>query len=385
MPSISKNKSVSSALHREVSFLDLFAILEPDWPLYQQAFERVVKNTAFIRGAECARFEEAFAEWALAGSQVLGCANGTDALRLAIRALGLKPGDEAIVPAMTFFATIEPLVELGLVPRLVDVEPGTWLLDVQKLESAVGPKTKLIVPVHLYGQSPQMDRIREIADSHNCFVLEDAAQAQGALWREKPVGYWGDVATFSFFPGKNLGAFGDAGALLSKNADIVARARALSNHGGAQKYQHDEFGYNSRLDNLQAAFLNIKLNRIDEWNAKRRQVALWYSQYLADIPYLSLPVENINAQSVYHLYVVLVEDRGKFQQFLSARGVQTGVHYPKAIHHQPAVLRHFGDLGSFPNAEKVAAHGVSLPMGPTLTEEDIFYVSEVIREYYGVK
>ncbi|MCB0403421.1 MAG: DegT/DnrJ/EryC1/StrS family aminotransferase [Bdellovibrionales bacterium] len=385
MPSITKKKSVAGALHREVGFLDLFAILAPDWPLYQQAFERVTRNTAFIRGAECQRFEEAFAEWALPGSQVLGCANGTDALRLAIRALGLKAGDEAIVPAMTFFATVEPLVELGLVPRLVDVEEGTWLMDLKQLERAVGPKTKLIVPVHLYGQSPQMDRIREVADGHNCFVLEDAAQAQGALWKGKPVGYWGDVATFSFFPGKNLGAFGDAGALLSKNADIVARARALSNHGGAQKYQHDEFGYNSRLDNLQAAFLNIKLNRIDEWNAKRRQVALWYSQYLADIPYLSLPVENINAESVYHLYVVLVEDRPRFQEFLAKRGVQTGVHYPKAIHQQPAVLRYFGDLGNFPNAEKVAAHGVSLPMGPTLSEEDVFYVSEVIREYYEAK
>ncbi|MEZ4751288.1 MAG: DegT/DnrJ/EryC1/StrS family aminotransferase [Bdellovibrionota bacterium] len=382
MPSITKNKRVSDALHREVGFLDLYAILEPDWPLYQQAFERVVKNTAFIRGAECQRFEEAFAEWALPGSQVLGCANGTDALRLAIRALGLKPGDEAVVPAMTFFATIEPLAELGVIPRLVDVEEGTWLMDVDKLEDAISAKTRLIVPVHLYGQSPQMDRIREIADSRNCFILEDAAQAQGALWRDKPVGYWGDVATFSFFPGKNLGAFGDAGALLSKNSDIVARARALSNHGGAQKYQHDEFGYNSRLDNLQAAFLNIKLNRIDEWNAKRRQVAVWYNQYLAEIPYLSLPVENINAQSVYHLYVVLVEDREKFQSFLANRGIQTGVHYPKALHQQPAVQKYLGDLGQFPNAEKVAAHGVSLPMGPTVTEEDVFYISEVIREYY---
>ena len=236
---------------------------------YLDAIERVVTRSAFIAGEDLTVFEQRFASWHGEKLRAAGCANGTDAILLAAKALDLPVGSEVIVPAMTFFATAEGLVHAGLKVKLVDVDSRTWTLDATKVEAAITPKTRLIAPVHLYGRLAEMDTLRTIADRHHCALLEDASQAHGAKWKGKPVGFWGDVATYSFYPGKNLGAFGDAGAVVSRRDDVIERVLKLRNHGGVIKYHHDVMGFNSRLDNLQAAILNVKMKYIDGWNEAR--------------------------------------------------------------------------------------------------------------------
>jgi dTDP-4-amino-4,6-dideoxygalactose transaminase len=366
-----------------IPFLNLKKLFSDHRDEFLQAMTKVMENAAFIGGDEVKNFETRFAEWVGQGNHFVGCANGTDAITLAARSLNLPEGSEAIVPAMTYVATVAGLVHAGLKVILVDVIPGTWLIDPEKLEKAITPKTKLIAPVHLYGQMAAMDEIRTIADRHGCLVLEDSAQSHGATWKGKPVGHWGHIATYSFFPGKNLGAFGDAGGILSRNANYISTARAIGNQGGLQKYVHDYIGCNSRLDNLQAAVLNVKMKYIDQWTEARRNLAKTYREMLTGISGLELPKENSDARHVYHLYAVLVEDRIRLQNHLKEHGVESGIHYPKAIHQLPAFAGHSFASQSFPNAERLAAHELSLPMCPTLSMENAQKVAKAVRSFFG--
>ncbi len=361
--------------------LNLVKLFEDNKDEYVSAVTRVMERCAFIGGDELNSFETAFARWVGEGSIVAGCANGTDAITMAAMALKLPPGSEAIVPAMTYFATAEGLLNADLKVKLVDVDAKTWTMDVSKLEKAIGPKTKLIAPVHFYGQMAEMDRIREIADRNGCKILEDSAQSHGATWKGKPVGYYGDVATYSFYPGKNLGAFGDAGAILSRHAAVIDHCLTLRNQGGKIKYQHEMVGFNSRLDNMQAAVLNVKMKYIDGWNNARRRVASQYDEALGNISGLTLPFAHRDARHVYHQYVLLVEKRDAFMAHLKERGVESGVHYPRAIHQLQAMSEHAGQ--SFPEAERLAAHCVSLPMCPTLTTDQVSQVASAVRSYFG--
>lgn len=366
-----------------IPFLNLKKLFTDHRDEFLSALTKVMENAAFIGGDEVKNFESRFAEWIGPDNHFVGCGNGTDAITLAAKSLDLPEGSEAIAPAMTYIATVAGLVQAGLKVNLVDVIPGTWLMDPEKLERAITPKTKLIAPVHLYGQMAAMDEIRNIADKHGCLVLEDSAQAHSATWKGKPVGHWGHIATYSFFPGKNLGAFGDAGGILSKNASYISKARALGNQGGLQKYVHDYIGCNSRLDNLQAAVLNVKMKYIDQWTEARRNLAKMYREMLSDVPGLELPQEDPSAKHVYHIYAVLVEDRNRFQNHMKEHGVETGIHYPKAIHQLPAFSHCAFAKQTFPNAERLAAHKVSLPMCPTLQAEDAEKVAKTVRSFFG--
>jgi dTDP-4-amino-4,6-dideoxygalactose transaminase len=366
-----------------VPFLNLKQLFHDHRDEFLSAVTRVMENAAFIGGDEVKAFETTFANWVGPGYHVVGCANGTDAITLAAKSLNLPEGSEAIVPAMTYVATAAGLVQAGLKVKLVDVSPGTWLMDPTKLEAAITSKTKLIVPVHLYGQMAPMDEIRRIADKHGCLILEDSAQSHGATWKGKPVGHWGDIATYSFFPGKNLGAFGDAGGILSKNPEYISKCRALGNQGGLVKYVHDYVGYNSRLDNLQAAILNVKMKYISEWTEARRNVAKTYREMLSGVKGLELPVEVADAKHVYHIYAVVVEDRNRLGAFMKEKGIETGIHYPRAIHQLPAFANTEFAKQSFPNAERIAALEFSLPMCPTLNVKTIERVGNAVRAYFG--
>jgi len=369
-------------MSKTIPFLNLKKLFTDHKEEFLNAMTRVMENASFIGGDELSAFEKSFGEWVGPGNFVVGAANGTDAITLAARALRLPEGAEAVVPAMTYVATAAGLHQAGIKIKLVDVTTDTCLIDTKALEKAITPNTKLLAPVHLFGQMPAMDEIRTLADRHGCKIFEDAAQAHGATWKQKPVGFWGDIATYSFFPGKNLGAFGDAGAVLSRNADLISLCRAYGNQGGLKKYVHDYVGYNSRLDNLQAAVLNVKLKYIDQWTEARRNVAKSYREILTGISGLKLPVEAQGAKHVYHLYVVRVEDRADLQNYLKDRGVETGIHYPRAIHQLPAFAQCSFSKESFPVAEDFAANGLSLPMCPTLSAEDIQLVAETVKSYF---
>jgi len=284
---------------------------------------------------------------------------------------------------MTYVATVEALLHAGLRVRLVDVQPGTWTMDPEKVIAALGSRTRLLVPVHLYGQMAPMDALRKIADEKGLKILEDASQAHGATWKDRPVGEFGDLATFSFYPSKNLGALGDAGLILTRNPMLATRCALLRNHGGAQQHEHEIPGYNSRLDPMQAAVLTTKLPHLNAWNEKRRRVATGYSMALADVLEVELPQIASAANHVFHLFVVLVEKRDELAAFLKTRGIHTGLHYPRAIHEQPAFAAEDFATERFPNAERLARQGLSLPNGPELSEESVIYITRAIREFYG--
>jgi dTDP-4-amino-4,6-dideoxygalactose transaminase len=333
------------------------------------AVERVITKSAFVGGEELRRFEEEFAAYCEVTAAV-GVGNGTDALTLTLRAMGIGPGDEVITVAHTFIATSEAISATGARPVFVDIQEDTMLLDPDLLEGAITSRTKAIIPVHLYGQPCDMDRINEIARRHDLKVIEDAAQAHGAKWREERVGSLGDAACFSFYPGKNLGAFGDAGAVVSNNGELIERVRMLANHGRLEKYTHKIEGVNSRLDGLQAAILRVKLRHLDEWNAARRRHAAFYLDAFSGGE-LRTPVTNPAAESVWHLFVVRTSRREHLQAALKSEGVATGVHYPVPLHLQPAYQHLEIRSGALPTTEKAAAEVVSLPMYPELTEDEL--------------
>jgi dTDP-4-amino-4,6-dideoxygalactose transaminase len=345
-------------------------------PEIDAAMERVLARSAFIGGEDHQQFEAEFAAYCEA-SACAGVGNGTDALYLTLRALGVGPGDEVITVAHTFIATAEAISLTGARPVFVDVREDTMLMDPDALEAAITPRTRAVIPVHLYGQPCEMERIMEIARHHSLKVIEDAAQAHGARWRGRRVGTLGDVACFSFYPGKNLGAYGDAGAVVSEDEELVRRVRMLANHGRLEKYIHETEGTNSRLDGLQAAILRVKLRHLDEWNDARRRHAAHYLEALRGSD-LVLPVTRPCAEPVWHLFVIRVRERQQLQAWLKERGTATGVHYPLPLHLQPAYRQLRMPPGALPVTERLASQIVSLPMYPELTDEMVASVVDAI-------
>ena len=352
-----------------VPFLDLKAAYTELKDDLDGACQRVMASGSFILGPEVAAFETEFAEFCEA-KYCLGVANGLDALHLILRTLKIGAGDEVIVPSNTYIATWLAVSYAGATPVPVEPDERTYNLDPARLEAAITQKTKAIIAVHLYGQPADMDRIKEIAAPYGIKVIEDAAQAHGARYKGKPTGSLGDVAAFSFYPGKNLGALGDGGAVVTNDAALAEELRRLRNYGSRVKYWHEVKGFNSRLDELQAAFLRVKLRRLGEWNERRKQVASYYREMLEGVPDLQLPFVPEWAEPVWHLFVIRHPQRTALQKCLTDASVGTIIHYPVPPHLQRAYADMERLAGSFPLAERMAQEVLSLPMGPHLSERD---------------
>jgi dTDP-4-amino-4,6-dideoxygalactose transaminase len=359
-----------------VPFVDLGAQYESIRPEIDEALSRVIAGAHFVGGDDCDAFESEFAAFTETRACV-GVGNGTDAIYLALRAGGIGAGDEVITVANTFVATAEAIGMTGARPVFVDVSAETQQIDPHAVEAAIGPRTRAIVAVHLFGIPAPVDELMDIARRHDLLMLEDAAQAHGARLRGTRIGSIGHVSCFSFYPSKNLGAYGDAGAVVSNDVALVDRVRKLRNHGRSDKYIHEVEGVNSRLDNLQAAILRVKLRHLDEWNGARRRVASQYAELLAGLPVVP-PTPTPDSEPVWHLFVVRAQNRDRMQEGLRARGVETGIHYPVPLHQQPAYrnagLRH----GPLPVTEMLAAEIISLPMFPEMTPDMVQYVADSV-------
>jgi len=366
----------------KIPLVDLHAQYETLKPEIDAAIQRVIDKTAFILGPEAKQFEENFARFCNV-KHAIGLDSGTAALHLAMMALNIGAGDEVITTAHTFIATSEPIALLGARPVLVDIDPRTYNLDPQKLEAAITPRTKAIIPVHLYGQPAEMDVIMDIARKHNIPVIEDAAQAHGATYRNHSVGTFGLLTCFSFYPGKNLGAYGDAGALVTNDDELNHKIRMLRDHGRTSKYEHEISGYGFRLDGIQAAVLDVKLKHLPAWNAARRAHADYYTELLSNVDAsIVTPYEPAHVQAVYHLYVIRTRQRDELLQYLKERDIEAGIHYPVPLHMQP-VYKNLGyQQGAFPATEQAAQEILSLPIYPELTHAQMERVVETMREFY---
>lgn len=341
------------------------------------AIAQVVSETAFIGGRYAAAFEASFAEY-LGVQHCVAVANGTDAIEIALQAIGVESGDEVLVPANTFIATAEAVSNIGARPVFVDIDPLSYNIDPAKIEEKITPRTKAVIPVHLYGLPAEMDKIMAVARKHELKVLEDSAQAHGATYKGQKVSSFGDAATFSFYPSKNLGAFGDAGAIVTNNKEYADRARLIANHGQAAKNRHTIAGRNSRMDGIQAAVLSVKLPHLDGWLEARRTHALAYNQLLSDGEFV-LPVAPEHSRHTYHLYVVQVPDRDAVQAKLGEAGIETGVHYPIALPFMEAYA-HLGHTPTdFPVSHSQMGNLLSLPMYAELTDEMIEYVCRILK------
>jgi dTDP-4-amino-4,6-dideoxygalactose transaminase len=362
-----------------VPFLDLKAQHQPIQAEINAALGKIFDQTAFILGDAVAEFEREFA--AYTGTRyAVGVDNGLSGLKLALEAYGIGPGDEVIVPANTFIATASAVTFVGARVVLVDADLDTYQIDVNKIEAAITPRTRAIIPVHLYGIPADMDAIMDIARRHNLVVIEDACQAHGARYKGRRVGTIGHAAAFSFYPGKNLGAAGDAGIVVTDDADVAERIAAMRNCGQRDKYYHVYSPYNHRLDALQAAILRVKLPHLDDWNTSRRKNASLYDQYLAGVPVV-IPRAPSVTEPVWHLYVIRIAQRDELRKYLQEQGIGTGIHYPVPIHEQP-YYAHLGyRRGEFPVAELFADQVLSLPMFPEMDEETIQCVALAVRDF----
>ena len=361
--------------------------------------QNVINTAQFINGAKCKDFSANLAEY-LGVAKAVTCANGTDALQIALMGLGLQRGDEVIVPAFTYVATAEVIALLGLTPVLVDVECNTFNIDPTKIEEAITPRTKAIVPVHLFGQCANMGAIMEIAAKHNLYVVEDNAQAIGAQWkgelngRENPKsGTMGDIGCTSFFPSKNLGCFGDGGAMFSNSPELAERLHCIANHGQKVKYHHSMIGCNSRLDTLQAAVLDVKLKHLDEYIASRQAAAAYYLENLKDVEGLELPVTADYTTHVYHQFTLKVRDgkRNELKEFLAKREIPSMIYYPLPLQRQEAFMPIAKVAGGVPalegegvlgNSIELSGRVLSLPMHTELTEEHLHYICRGIKAFY---
>jgi dTDP-4-amino-4,6-dideoxygalactose transaminase len=364
-----------------VPFVDLkaqYAALKPEM---DRAIQGVVDRCDFIMGKELSAFEEDFARFCEV-EHAIGVANGTDALRLGLLAAGIGPGDEVITAANTFIATTEAISQTGAEFQLVDVDERTYNLNPVLLEQAITRRTKAVIPVHLYGQPADMDPILDIARRHDLVVMEDACQAHGARYKGRRAGSMGQLAAFSFYPAKNLGAYGDAGAAVTRDAALAQSLGLLRNHGQKSKYEHVMEGYCSRLDTLQAAVLRVKLPHLDGWNARRRQVAAWYQERLADLPVV-LPFVLDVAEPVYHLYVIRTERRDALREYLSTRGIGVGMHYPIPLPRTEAYQGRGFRSGQFPVTERVAGEILSLPMFAEMTQAQVDEVAGAMRAFFA--
>lgn len=338
----------------------------------------VFENTSFVLGPAVKEFEIAYAKF-VGAKHCIGVANGTDALELALRAVGIGPGDEVILPTNTFIATALAVARTGATPVLVDCDPVHQLIDVTQIERRITPRTRAIMPVHLYGQMAPMEPLRQLASTHKLLLMEDAAQSQGAAQNGAKAGTLGIAAGTSFYPGKNLGAYGDAGAVTTDSDEVAAKIRALRNYGSEVKYHHPETGFNSRLDTIQAVVLTAKLTRLPAWNQARRQAAARYDGLLAGLSAVETPRTLAGNEHVFHLYVVRVPQRDAVLARLNAEGIGAGIHYPVPVHLQGA-FKHLGHKpGDFPVAEKAGAEILSLPLFPQITPNQQAQVVDVLK------
>lgn len=341
---------------------------------------RVYDSYWYVLGEEVKQFEAEYSAFNRV-THTVGVANGLDALVLSLRVLGVGPGDEVIVPSNTYIATWLAVTQVGATPVPVEPDPATSNIDPARIATALTPRTRAIMPVHLYGQACRMTEIMALATQHNLHVIEDNAQSQGAAFAGQFTGSFGAVNGTSFYPGKNLGALGDAGAVTTNDANLAKQVSVLRNYGSQQKYYNEVVGYNSRLDELQAAVLRVKLPYLTSWTAQRQQIAAWYGQHLAGIAGLRLPVVAEGATHVYHLYVVHCDQRDALQQHLTAQGIGTLIHYPVPPHRQQAYAALNMPAGAFPIAERLATTCLSLPMWPGMTEEQVATVAAAIRSF----
>jgi dTDP-4-amino-4,6-dideoxygalactose transaminase len=364
----------------KVPFLDLRSINLAHDEKLTEAFSRVLQSGWYILGNEVAKFEEEFAAYC-GTKHAVGVSNGLDAIHLALRAFDIGPGDEVIVPANTYIATWLAVTYVGAVPVPVEPDPKTYNIDPERIEAALTSRTKAIIPVHLYGRPAEMDRIMEIANRHGLKVIEDAAQAHGALYHEKRVGALGHAAAFSFYPGKNLGALGDAGAITTNDSALADKLRVLLNYGSRVKYHNEIQGFNCRLDELHAAFLRAKLSSLDNENYRRTELSSIYDTYLqrANVQVPMLNDEFVG--SVWHLYVIRSSQRDELQRYLAEAAIGTMIHYPIPPHLQPAYRDLGYKLGDFPITEAIHAEVLSLPIGPTQTNEQTEFVAKTVAEY----
>ena len=360
-----------------IKFLDLEKINNRFRKEIDERIKNILDKGWYLQGEENDKFSKHFAEYC-GVKYVLGVANGLDALRLIIKASGFGEGDEIIVPANTYIATILAISDNGCTPVLVEPNINTYNIDPDKIEAAITPRTKAIMVVHLYGQAVQMQKVWDLAKKYNLKVFEDCAQAHGAIYQNKRIGSLSDAGAFSFYPGKNLGALGDAGAIATNDEDLYLRAKALANYGSDRKYHHIYKGLNSRLDEIQAAVLDVKLPHLDKDNARRREIAAYYRSHITN-PKIILPQTYDEKATVWHVFVIRTKERDAFQQYLSDNGVQTIIHYPCPPHKQLA-YKEWNNL-SYPISEEIHNTVISLPISPVMTDDEVEKVVEIVNAW----
>ncbi|MCK5739370.1 DegT/DnrJ/EryC1/StrS family aminotransferase [bacterium] len=375
----------------QIPLVDLKSQYKKIQPEIDAAIKAVIEETAFINSRYCRDFEVEFADYCRAPNvnaphanapYCVGVANGTDALFITLKAMGITVGDEVITVANTFIASAEAIVAVGADVVFVDCDSDYYTLDPRQIEAKITPKTKAILAVHLYGQPAQMAEINALAEKYTLFVIEDAAQAHGAIYQGKTVGTLGHAACFSFYPGKNLGAYGDAGAIVTTDEKLAVKCRMLANHGRLEKYSHRMVGYNSRLDGLQAAILSVKLKHLPAWTDSRRRVAAYYTQHLADVAQVKIPRTLAGVEPVYHLYVIQAERRDELLAYLKKNGVGAGIHYPIPLPQQEAFASLGHKAGDFPVADDLAGKIISLPIFPEIENTQLDYIVKKIRDFY---
>jgi len=347
-----------------------------------EGIKSLLERGDFILGEDVEWFEAAFAAYCECDHGV-GVASGLDALKLILRAMNIGPGDEVITVSHTFIATALAISSVGATPVLIEVDPNMYTMDPQAIHAAITERTQAIIPVHLYGQPADLEPIMQIAREHGLKVIEDACQAHGARYEDRRAGSVGDAAAFSFYPGKNLGAFGDGGAVTTNDGKLAERIRTLRNYGSSKKYVHDEQGENSRLDTLQAMVLGVKLKYLDDWNEARCIAAERYTDRLRGVGDIMTPVVRENSEHIFHLYVVQTKQRNELQHYLKTKGVDCLIHYPVPVHLQKAYANQDWNRDSLAFTERLATRVLSLPLFPGITEEQVYYVCDMIRLYYG--
>lgn len=370
----------TAELSMQVPFVDLPGQHSHIRSELDQAVESVIENAAFVGGPRVASFQEALAEFT-GTRHAVGVASGTSALAIALRALGLQPGDEVITTTLTAAPTAEAITLAGARVVFADIDENTFQIDPESVEAQITSRTRVLLPVHLYGLGAPLDALERIARERDLILIEDAAQALGARFGGARVGSIGRAGCLSFFPSKNLGGFGDGGAIVTDDPEIHRFATMYSNHGRLTKFDHEIEGANERLDGLQAAVLEVKLRHLDDWNARRRSVAGWYAEDLLEVEDVTLPLPIEGVEPTWHLYVIRVSDRDSLQRFLKSRGIQTGLHYPSPLHLQRAYGWMKLERGALPAAELAAQRVLSLPMDPFMTPEQVHYVTDCIQDF----
>jgi dTDP-4-amino-4,6-dideoxygalactose transaminase len=377
------SSSVHAVQKLAVPFLDLKQQYRDLKEAIDDAIEGVLAKAQYIQGPKVAEFEAAFAEYC-GVSEAIAVDSGTAALHLVLVALGVKSGDEVVVPTNTFIATAAAVHVTGARPVFVDADPETWQMDLKKLSDAIGPRCRAVIGVHLYGQPLGMSELVDLCRERAVVLIEDAAQAHGARVKKQRVGSFGHAGCFSFYPGKNLGAFGDGGMITTNDRKLAEQLKRLRDHGRITKYEHSEVGFNFRMDAIQAVVLHQKLAFLDGWNEKRRGWAEKYREALQTLP-LRLPGVIPHTEPVYHLFTICCEERDQLAAFLAERGIETGIHYPVPLHLQPAFAYLGHSRGDFPIAEDVAQHIISLPVFPEMTEEQCEHVVTSITDYFELR